>query len=262
MTIHLTDTDTFDENYLPKNLVQAVHKALAREHHYSGHFGGLSNWPDKDDVHNQLYAIALSCHHTTTSNNEAMRHFATAKHRVRYDRREHRLSNNTFNISDYHQKRIRAIYAQAQQAYPGNEQMQQKARKHFVAKEPKKVREAWDAWHTDLLELDRDVVTEDHAGAVVENLPLHVIDFTEDPQTDVLNLITHAIDEAGLTDIHKLIAHYLTELPEPSVREITRRLQEEMGIMRQKSAVGVYVKQTKAAVGSWVLAMRKKATDQ
>lgn len=78
----------------------------------------------------------------------------------------------------------------------------------------------------------------------------------------MLNLINHAIDEAGLSDIHKLIAYYLTESPEPSVREITLRLQEENGIMRQKSDVGKYVKQTKSAVGSWVLAMRKKEKEQ
>ena len=263
MTIHLTDSDTFDDNYLPKNLVSAVFSALRREHRQSPHNGSLSNWPDRDDVYNQLYAIALSCHHTTDSNNEAMRHFATAKRRVKYERREHRISTNTFNISDYYQKRIRAIYAQAEQAYPDSEEMQQKARQHFLAKEPKKVREAWAAWHIDLLELDKDVVTEDgNAGAIVENLPLHRLDFTDNQQTDVLNLITHAIDEAGLSDIHKLIAYYLTESPEPSVREITRRLQEENGIMRQKSAVGEYVKQTKSAVGSWVLALKKKDKEE
>ena len=78
----------------------------------------------------------------------------------------------------------------------------------------------------------------------------------------MLNLINHAIDEAGLSDIHKLIAYYLTESPEPSVREITRRLQEENGHMREKSAVGEYIKQTKAACESWILAMRKKEKEQ
>ena len=263
MTIHLTDTDTFDENYLPKNLVQAVHKALAREHRHSGHGGSLENWSDRDDVHNQLYAIALSCHHTTTSNNEAMRHFAIAKHRAKYERRETRLSENPFNISDHHNQRIRAIYAQAQQAYPDNEKMQQKARQHFLAKEPKKVREAWAAWHIDLIELDKETPTDDgDAGAVVENLPLHVLDFTEDPKNRALTLIDHAIDEAGLGEVHKLIAWYLTESPTPSVREITRRLQEENGYMLEKSAVGERVKQTKTACGSWADAMRKKEKGQ
>lgn len=265
MTIHLTDSDTFDENYLPQNLHNAVFRALRKEHFKSSHHGSLENWADKDDVHNQLFAIALSCHHTTDSNSEAIRHFATAKHRVTYERRQTRISDNPFSITDHHQRRIRAIYAQAEQLtfeFP-DDQTQQKARQHFLAKEPKKVREAWDAWHIDLLELDKEVVTEDgNSGAIIENLSLHVLDFTDSQQAKALNLINHAIDEAGLGEVHKLIAWYLTELPTPSVREITRRLQEEQAYELEKSAVGVRVKQTKAAVGSWVDAMRKKEKEQ
>ena len=263
MSIHLTDTDTFDENYLPQNLHNAVFRALRKEHFKSSHHGSIDNWSDKDDVHNQLFALALSCHHTTDSNSEAIRHFATAKRRVNYERRETRISDNPFNISDHHQKRIRAIYAQAQHAYPDNEEMQQKARQHFLAKEPKKTREAWDAWHVDLLELDKEVVTEDgDVTSVVEMLPLQQLDLSGSQEAEALNLINHAIDEAGLGEVHKLIAFYLTESPEPSVREITRRLQEENGHMREKSAVGEYIKQTKAACESWILAMRKKEKER
>ena len=208
--------------------------------------------PDKDAVWNDAFEIAYNCALQGRSESEAIRFFHTRSRRLAHNRRKSILSDSVFSFTDYQMQRIRSIYAKAADSFPGRPDMQAKAREQMVDNETAMMQDAWRAYHANVVSFDQPSSIDDDSVSMAEVI-------ADGPwrgkDSEVRSFLDQIVDDAGLSDEHRLIASiwFHESDPEPQ-REVMQRFNELTGNTRSLGWINSRIQDIKEVVEQWGVA--------
>ena len=115
---------------------------------------------------------------------------------------------------------------------------------------------SWEVWkqhHAEWDSLDRPINNDPDATSVADVVTLY-------PRNEQQTIdLDWAFEKFNLTDEHRLIAQYLSEDPQPTQREIQRRLTTDDGLSISVGTVNSRIKDLRAALTTFM--ERKRDTD-